>query len=211
MPDGDKVHARLAHRWQKVYQQTCEGYLTEEELSYELARPLTKEVRRYGHAPIQIVEQVAARLEQIPAGPLFRELDQWNEMRQEIDRVAQQNAYSCNRRGIDLAVKACKEQLDELRNSNHSDELCQRIMNKYILNVYIANYEERIPLAKQHYNDASQATVDERLQCVRPYIEQRIAALSEQVIQKGNVKSLKPPSPQQNKQSIGLHDNLLPN
>jgi hypothetical protein len=73
MPDGDKIHAHLPQRYQKVYQQVCESYLSDEELSYEVSQPLIKDIQQYGDMPIKLIEQVADQLGQVPTGPLFKE------------------------------------------------------------------------------------------------------------------------------------------
>lgn len=209
MPDGDKVHRGLTNKYQKFYQQFCEGYLSLEELSYEVSRPLVKDIQQYGDAPIRLIEQAAAKIEQMPNGPLFEQLDYWVQMSQEIDKIAQQQAYRCNRRGLDLAAQSCKEKLLDLRSGEQFHNLRQEMIQNYVRKVYDANCEERLPLSQQHHSGVSQETVDARLVSMRPYVEERITILSNKIKRKGTVEGLNPPSFRKEKRSIGLHDNLL--
>jgi hypothetical protein len=209
MPDGDKVHAYLPQRYQKVYQQVCEGYLSEEELSYEVSQPLIKDIQQYGDTPIQLIAQVAGRLEQVPTGPLFKGSDYWAQMSQEIDNIAQQQAYGCNRRGLDLAIEGCKEKLLDLRSGEHPGHLRREIIQNYLRKVYLSNCEERVPLSQQHHGNVSQEIVNKRLKGMRPHLEKRITVLSRKLAQKGTVNSLNPSSLRRSKPSIGMYDNLL--
>ena len=59
MPDGDKVHVNLAHRYQKVYKQICEGQYDNAELAHEVLVPLKRDLQSYGDEPFQLIRQVA--------------------------------------------------------------------------------------------------------------------------------------------------------
>lgn len=139
MPDGDIVHVHLAHVYQKVYKQLCEGQYGDEELALEALRALERNIQSYGDEPIKLIEQVVARLEQIPAEPLLREMVDWSEERRVIDKLAQQANGS--KRAIYLAVKACKEQVQELQQGECPQDLMFEIAIKYMRNVYISNFE----------------------------------------------------------------------
>lgn len=45
MPDGDIVHVHLAHVYQKVYKQLCEGEYGDEELALEALRALKRNIQ----------------------------------------------------------------------------------------------------------------------------------------------------------------------
>lgn len=210
MPDGDKIHAHLPQRYQKVYQQICEGYLSDEELSHEVSRPLIKDIQQYGDAPIKFIKEVSARLEQVPTGPLFEKSDFWSQMSQEMDIIAQQQAYGYNHRGFELALNSCKEKLLDLRDGKHSRNLNQEMIQNYVRNLYNANFEECVPLSQQHYGNASQATINKRLANIQPHLEERFATISRRLAQKGTASSLNPSSLHRGKPSIGMYDNLLP-
>lgn len=105
-----------------------------------------------------------------------------------IDKLAQQANGS--KRAIHLAVKACKEQVQELQQGECPQDLMFEIAIKYMRNVYISNFEERMPLAK-HYSGVSQATVDVRLDCMRPHVLQGIVALAMHVVRNGSINLLR--------------------
>jgi hypothetical protein len=73
MPDGDKVHVKLAPRYQKVYMQLCEGHSGDAELAHEVLRPLKRDLRDYGDEPLKLLQQVTTELNQIPDEPLLKQ------------------------------------------------------------------------------------------------------------------------------------------
>ena len=90
MADGDKVHVNLTRRYQKLYKQLCEGQYSDAELAHEVLRPLKQDLQDYGDEPLQLIQQVATELNQIPAEPLLKQSVDWGEKSQSIDRCAQQ-------------------------------------------------------------------------------------------------------------------------
>lgn len=204
MPDGDKVHVNLAHRYQKVYKQICEGQYDNAALAHEVLVPLKRDLQSYGDEPFQLIQQVATELNQIPDEPLLKQLVNWGEARQEIDRFAQQTPGRLDAK--ELAVKACQQQLQELRYSGYSHDLTEAMNRKYVSAVYEANFEERVPLA-QHYNGAVQTVVDARLKDMRIYVEQGINSFAAQMRRNGSVVSLR--CPPMTRPSIDIDDNLF--
>lgn len=130
MPDGDKVHVNLAHRYQKVYKQICEGQYDDAELAYEVLGALKRDLQRYGDEPLQLVQQVTTELNQIPDEPLLKQLVDWGEASQKIDRFAQQNSGPLMAK--ELAVKACQQQLQELRYNGCPQNLTEEVSRKYV-------------------------------------------------------------------------------
>ena len=65
MPDGDIVHVKLPRRYQKSYKQFCEGQCGDVELTRAVLRPLKRDLQDYGNAPLELIQQVAAELNQI--------------------------------------------------------------------------------------------------------------------------------------------------
>lgn len=129
-------------------------------------------------------------MQQIPTEPLLKELVDWSEECTKIDKLARQ--ASGPKRAIELAVKACKEQVQELRQGECSRDMLFELTVKYLRNVYIANFEKHMPLA-EHYKGVSQAALDVRLDCMRPHVVQGIVALAMQVVRKGSIHSLRLP------------------
>ena len=76
-------------------------------------------------------------------------------------------------------------------------------------NVYTSNFEERVPLSRQHYGSVSYSTIDGRLASMRPHVEERIAMISRRLAQKGIVGSLNRASLRRKKPSVSMYDNLL--
>jgi len=194
MPDGDIVHVRLAPRYQKPYKQICEGRFGDAELAHAVLRPLKQDLQDYRDKPLKLIQQVATELHQIPDEPLLKRSVDWSEKSQIIDRCAQQ--IGGHRIAMELAVKACQQQLQELRYSSgpydSTEEMSLSISRKYVAAVYEANFKGRVPLA-QHYNGVDQVTVDARLQGMRVHVEQGIDNFAAQMIRNGSVTSLRCP------------------
>jgi hypothetical protein len=106
MPAGDIVHVRLAPRYQKPYKQICEGRFGDAELAHSVLRPLMRDLKDYGDEPLKLIHQIATVLNQIPDEPLLKQLVDWSEKSQIIDRYAQQ--IDGRRTAMELAVKACQ-------------------------------------------------------------------------------------------------------
>lgn len=205
MPDGDRIHIRLAPIYQKVYKQLCEGQYRDEELAIEALRSLKKDIQKYGDGPIKVIEQVAIQLKRIPSGPLLKEMVDWCEESMKIDKLMQQ--VNSSKRAINWATQACKEQLDELRYDECLHNFLFEITEKYLRNVYIANFEKRTPL-KRHYKGVNQTTVDTRLDCMRPHVIKGIVVLTMQIVQKGSVDTLRLPRHSRGNQAITIDTDL---
>jgi hypothetical protein len=204
MPDGDIVHVNLPRRYQKPYKQLCEGQYGDVELTRAVLRPLKRDLQEYGDAPLKLIQQVATELNQIPDEPLLKQSINWAEKSKIIDGWAQR--ISGPRIAIALAVKACQQQLQELRYSSCAQDLTKEIYRKYVSSVYEANFEGRVPLP-QHYNGVAHAAVDARLQGMRAHVEQGIDSFAAQMLRNSNVSSLR--CPPMARAPLGLHDDLL--
>ena len=209
MADGDKVHVKLARRYQKLYKQICEGLYSDAELAHEVLQPLKQDLRDYGDESLRLIQQVATELSQIPAEPLLKQSVYWGQKSQRIDRCAQQ--IDSRPRARELAVQACKQQLQELRSNGcphdlTKDDLTKKMYKKYISAVYEANFEERVPLA-QHYNGIDQVTIDVRLKGMRIHVDQGIESFAAQMMRNGSVTPLR--RPPMIRPPIGIHDDLL--
>jgi hypothetical protein len=205
MPDGDIIHAKLPRRYQKAYRQICEGQFCDEELAHGVLHALKKDIQRYGDEPQRLLKQAVTQLRQIPSEPLLKQTMDWSEESHKIDKLAQQSKGS--RRAKELAIKACKEQLLELRCGEHSPDLLVEITTKYMRNVYVANFEELAPLA-EHYNGLDQATFDARLESIRPYVDQEISGFAATAVRHDSVVPLRMRPRPGHKQSIRLDDDL---
>ena len=204
MPDSDKVHSKLPRRYQKVYQQICEGHLGYSDLAAEVGRPLVKDIRDYGNEPIKLLCLIAKHFDQIPPEPLLRLVFDWNSLSQRVDVLSRQSKG--NKRGRDLVVRCAKQLLREIEHDLVIDDACLALRERYLESVYKARFLELIPLA-QHYDGANEADIQNRLEGMQPYVENEISAMALQSARMSDVARLR--HPPRNKKSIGLHDDLL--
>lgn len=208
MPDSDKVHSRLAGRYQNSYKQLCEGHYDSPELAHSVLLAVKKDIQSYGNGPIKFIEQVATTiLEELPTEPLLRLSIKWPNIRKEISKLMRQYSTG-NKRGFSLADDACKQQLEELKQSEFQNQpnFHIEISLKYVRNICMANFVERIPLERHYYN-VDQGVLEDRLEDIRPYIESGFDKYAAQMVRSGDVAKLRRPA--HTKQPIGLHDDLL--
>jgi hypothetical protein len=117
-----------------------------------------------------------------------------------------------NKRGIELAVRACKGQMNRLRSERdlHFPDLYKETVNSYLLEIYVADFADPA-LLKESYENPSlrQADIEGELDTIRPHINEIIEYYAGQIARTHSVDGLRlPPSKEQ--PPIDLHDeNLL--
>lgn len=204
MPDGDKIHPGLGYRHQSVYKQICEEVYSEEEIAHKELDALKKDLQNYGDAPIELIRQAVTLFSQT-LGPL---LVDWNEINQGLEKIGQEISQqtSAGKRGLSLALEACKKSLHGVRYGEQPADLGLKTIKNYMIRVYEAHFEGCIPLA-HHYNNADPRMVDLKLREMRPHIEQGLEYFARQITKGGSVKTLR--RRPQERPSIGLHDSLV--
>lgn len=205
MPDGDKIHSRLSGRYQKPYLQICEGQYGAAELARDVARVLKRDLREYGSRPTECMARIAQELQQLPREPLLQATIDWSEQSRMIDRLAQQTKG--NRRAIELVVQAGKQLLHELRYGRPVGNIDQALHERYVQNIYHANFEARIPLAPPP-NGVPYETVAARLDDMRPHVEREIATLAAQLHRGKDPSDLRLHRRAKPSRSIDLHMDL---
>lgn len=205
MPDGDKVHPKLAGRYQKPYQQICEGQYSDDELARDIIRALKKDIKDYGFKPLELADRIARQLQEIPCEPLLRATIDWSEQNRMIERLGQQTKGK--QRAIDLMVQSGKQLLHELRHEVSVRDLHQDMHQRYLTNIYYANFEGRIPLAVSN-NGVAYETVAAKIDALRPHLEREIAALAAQLHRRKDLSHLRLTRRSGTKRMIGLHTDL---
>ncbi len=210
MPDGDRVHSRLSYHYHKVYKQICDGQFGYEAMAREVSYAMIKDIRKYGNEPITLIRLAVAQLEQIPTEPLFKEIVDWAEESRAIEKLSQQ-IYG-KTRAIDLAVKACKDYLHELRYElqygNHQYHIFFNIVKKYLWNVYQAEFEAKVP-TQMHYKGVDREIVNARLTEMQPYVMQKLESFASQIVKRKNVNLLHLPRHTKPKQSIDMDTDVF--
>lgn len=197
MPDRDIVHMGLNAIWQKSYKEICEGFFPADVCAYDAIEQLVKTIKRYGNEPIKLLEQVAVRLKEISTGPLILSTIDWSAESLKIERVAR--GLGGNKRGISLALKICKEGLDEIRRDGSSTRSLAELAGRYFRLVYEADFESRVGSPK-HYHDADPQFVEQRLSEMRPLVTDSIGSLAKRIARMRKVEKLRVPS----RRSVGM-------
>lgn len=184
MPDGDRVHKGLGWKYQKTYKQVCDGQFGGKELAEEVVPAVWKDIQDGGDVPIQLLREVAAQCQQILDRRVFEQID-WQQEFMHVDDLAQ--PMYANRRLKTLAVEACKEQLQDLRNGGNPSDCHIELLTKYMWNVYVAQFSEKVPLSPSHYKGVSREFVSERLEVMKPYVKEQLLPYAERVYHQNTV------------------------
>lgn len=201
MPDVDRVHPKIAYRYQESYKQLCEAHWEVEGIAYHVLRPLKKDLQRYGDGPIQLIQRISPRLERVAREPLFT---QWGRLSAEIDELARR--IEGNPRAIAFAKRAAKQQMHAIRRGEIPAEVECDVLMEYIMLVYDACFHDRV-LLQEPYNGADIDTVAADNEQLRSEVERLAASFARQARRAGGVSSLRRPKVAH--RTIELYDNLL--
>lgn len=195
MPDGDIVHDGLTRNYQESFKQLCDGQFGGDILAEKVSRAVWKDVQHGGEELIQFLRAVAEQCEHIldryVFGPIYQqEQIDWQKEFTRVDELAR--PIHADRRFKTLAVEACKEQLEDLRHGGNPSNCHIELLMKYTWNIYIAQFEARVPLSPSCYKEVSGKFVSERLEMMRPYVKEELLRYVEQLYREGTVLA-KPP------------------
>lgn len=168
MPDGDLVHAKLTWNYQNIYKQLCSGQYGGEELATDAASAVWKDIQKDKHDRlIGLLQQVSEQAQAIRDRNWFETIN-WQQENARIDALAQ--PLIVDRRLKHLAVEACKELLLDLRYGNKPSDCHIDVLTKYAWNVYVAQFEERVPQTADHHRQVSREFVQGKLDAMRPHV-----------------------------------------
>jgi hypothetical protein len=185
MADGDKVHDDLDPRWQDPYKQLCEWGLGPEAVGETVAERLKKDIKMYGEAPRNLLHDFADLLAPLVDGPML------NNVANYVDVLTRAEELTHSSPGqivpIDAAQRAFEQQLQDIRwqiFTGDVQDLREALMAKYINNIYLSNFEEKVPFNPQeHYQNVDRQTINNRLAAIRPQIDKEINSLARQLAQ----------------------------
>jgi hypothetical protein len=147
MPDGDRVHPRLARPYQKVYKQLCEGQFDSESLAAEAVETVKHQLQQGGDAPAHLVAQIASRLAVIPKEPLLRGMVDRPAKSREIEQMVAQAGVP-KRIGEHIA-EASKELLYDIRTGETISKTNVQLMERTLNRLFTAEFERLVPEAMQ--------------------------------------------------------------
>ncbi len=207
MPDGDRIDVNLAPRYHKVYKQLCEEHFSEEDLGQEVLLPVKEELQKQGHQIIPLIDNFAARCDQI-----VEELENGNEINWDkeallIEKLAQQ--IYATKTAKDLAMEACKVLLQNIRYGAHDLNFPIELMRTYMWKLYEAKFQARVLLTKDYYNGAAESYVRERLEGMREYVWNNLIVYAKQAIYHKNFDSLRRPPRHGQKFDLNHLDDVL--
>lgn len=189
MPDGDRVYRKPQPRYRAALQQLAEGQSLEE-VAWQIAGGITKDIRDYGEGPRQLTVKIAQLCQDISLELSARHSVDWPEASWRIDQEAQQ--IWGHRRGIPIAIEACKEHLLEFEENQTTDSFQLDLLRKYIWRIYDANFAECLPLDSLEY-EYDPVQLQARLTELRPYMIRYIEDLARRIEQRESVNRLQKP------------------
>lgn len=187
--DGDRLPG-LSRCYTKAYKQLCEDKLGNEEIARTVIKGVIKDFKKFGNETLNLLENMAKNLCEIPNEPLFKEGVDWGGKSMNIDDLAQQSDGST--RAKDLAVRAGKQLLEDIKEGHQPDNVKKALFEKFGNEVYKAQFEESLPLSG-HHNDVDEVTLNTCLNNIRPYIGESLQNIAGQMTDKGDMSSLRMP------------------
>lgn len=191
MPDGDQVYGELTQAYEKPYEQICEGHFGPNEIAYNLLDAVRGDIKRNGLGPIKLLLKVADQLDDLPHEPLFKLLIDWRKESRDIERMARE--ISGRKRAMDLAVDACKRHLRAFQSGADIHDHRVALAEAYLQRIFEGEFVGRLPLGNDHFG-IDRATFMERLNLVRPFVIESLAAFAQQIVRKGHTSGLRRPS-----------------
>ena len=190
MPDRDIVHPALAYAFQKPYLQLCEAALDNTQVAHSASQALKTTIGRYGDLPFRYLDRVAEQIGEVPKEPLLRSVVNWLQQSLDIERLTRQYAGN-SKHGMQLAAKAGKQILQQIRRDGPISNLRVKLMAQYIANVYQSDFEENMPLRQRHENGVSQAELAKRLTAIRPTVYRAVESLAAQAARGRSARKLR--------------------
>lgn len=207
MPDADIVHDTLPSHYKKLYKQICEWHWSPEDLRREALIPLKKDIKKFGTGPIDFLSTVESRLDDLASSPLFLSHIDWIKEREYLEQVRHQ--YRGSNLGLDLALAASKEKLEEIRMGNHNSQpVLPALIVKYLSRIYQASFEDRVLLTPDHYDNVSPDIIQERINILKPFVEEGIEIFASQIAGGKDLSALLLPPPVK-KGKVNLETDVL--
>lgn len=185
MPDGDLIHEGLTRKYHKAYKQLCDSPRVGRVVGEEIVSAVWKDIQKdQGNKLLPFLQERGEQYQQICDWFRSEQID-WRQENVLVDALIQ--PIYVDRRLKTLAAEACKEMLSDLRAGERPSKCFITLLGKYVWNVYVANFEEKVPLTKRHHWDMPHEFVRERLQLVRPFVQERLTQYIEKACQEGTV------------------------
>lgn len=187
MPDGDKVHEGLAWKYQKFYKQICDGQFGGSELARDLVPAVWKDIQNDGDRLLLFMQKAGEQCYWIQDRRKFGNEIDWGKEFTHIDELVQ--PVYAKQRSKSLAANACKEEIQALRNGVDPSNCYIEILAKYMWNVYVDKFAAPSSSWNNstYYKDVRVEFIHERLAEIRPYVEEQLLQLAEQVYRHGTV------------------------
>ncbi len=188
--DGDRLPG-LSRCYTKAYKQLCEDKLGNEEIARTVIEGVIKDFKnKFRNETLSLLENMATNLCEIPNEPLFKKEVDWGQESMKVYDLAQQSDAST--RAKDLAIRAGKQLLQGIKEGHQLNNIKKALLEKFCHEVYKAQFEESLPLSG-HHNDEDEITLNAYLNNIRPYIGESLQNLAGQMMDKGDMSSLRMP------------------
>lgn len=203
MPDGDIVRCQFTRRFLRPYKKLCLEQFDAQETAKAAARAVRETLKEYGDSPLQFLQTCSDYLQQHlseSSAPI-----DYRAASRTVDALAQQ--YSGNPRGMHLAKKAVRQELQALRERQGTVDR-EHMAQRYMTNVYQSEFAQRAPLARVHWHGQTHAEIENRLQQVQSHVEKHVERFAQKATASGSVDKL-PLRRTRRPQKLGLHEELF--
>jgi hypothetical protein len=144
MPDGDRIYNNPGRK--RLYQ-AYDMLLERQPLSniaFQVQSEIAALIRKYGNESRELIDQSTEIITQAAC-------DVTNGAEYQLDVLSSQITEAAehilgHRRGLPLAVDACKAQLFDVITGHSVDDIRRTIVEEYVWRIYDADFAERLPL-----------------------------------------------------------------
>jgi DNA polymerase III epsilon subunit-like protein len=151
MTDGDIVHKKLPGLYQKPYKSLCEGKASNEECTREIIKALRCDLKKKGSLAIKLAQQMAVSVEKFLDNASEDCNINWSALNYECEKLVQKSHGAHYLK--ELILRAQKSLAHNIRygNLHINGNFSEKFVYQYMMEVYKAEFKERIPLTSEHY------------------------------------------------------------
>lgn len=189
MPDGDNTYNRPRY---KNLNQAYEMMLEKQSLSdvaFRVQSELAKLVRKYGNEPRELIDHTVDLLAMIRQDVSNGEEYHHHVVCEKVIDASEQ--FLGHRRGLPIAVDACKAYLLDFDPSLSIEDVTSVISQDYIWRIYEAEFAERLPLYFHNApTEMTQQDVDTSLIELRRHMLPYVEKIAERFVRVDDVKKV---------------------
>lgn len=172
MPDRVKLPNGISKRYKSLFIQTKE-LQNPSSIARSAIKTLKKDIKTHWKDVIALISKASACIEPTSQNSLLKLFpDRWSYVYEKIESLSQ--GTTGNRLFVRLAEDAITQVAIRIEQGEQMEDVIHEIKKQWLLNVYVARFEECIIHQTEYPDIAAYEALLEHLPKVRPHVEQEI-------------------------------------